>query len=66
MMAGLLLPGIQSARVMTAENAVIRIMTLNRPILSATMPGTIRPNILVSVSGILSSKILKKAIRVPT
>jgi hypothetical protein len=39
--------GSQRASTMMAENAVVTIMTLNRPIRSAIMPGRIRPNILV-------------------
>jgi len=40
------LAGSQRASTMTAENAVVMIMTLKRPILSAIMPGRIRPKIL--------------------
>lgn len=46
MMGALDFEGSHSASTMMEEKAVVMIMTLNRPIRSATMPGRIRPNIL--------------------
>ena len=37
--------GSQRASTMTAEKAVVTIMTLKRPVLSAMIPGKIRPKI---------------------
>ncbi len=42
--------GSQRPRTMMVEKAVVNIMTLKRPILSAIMPGRIRPNILLGLS----------------
>lgn len=42
--------GSHRARTMMAEKAVVIIMTLNRPIRSAIMPGKIRPKILLQIS----------------
>jgi hypothetical protein len=38
--------GSQRPRTIIVEKAVVMIMTLKRPILSATIPGRIRPKIL--------------------
>jgi hypothetical protein len=44
--------GIHSPRTIIVEKAVVIIITLKRPILSATIPGRMRPKILGKVSGL--------------
>lgn len=47
--------GSHKANTMIAENPVVMIMTLNRPMRSATIPGRIRPKILGTPSASLPS-----------